>query len=232
MLRVAVCDDEIVTLKQITHLLQTFARENKRISFDIESFQDSATLLSSIKKKHFDIYLLDIFIDELSGVEIARQIRADGSKSEIIFLTASEDYYRDAYKLKVSRYIAKPIEPEEFFEALSIICQRFEDDSFLIQDGKCAVRIPLRDILYCESAEHYKKIVTRNEEFVVRSTMQELISRLAADFFYPLGKRILINVLHVKSVTSEHVTMDNGQIFSLPRGEMRRLCELVQKYTI
>ncbi len=87
------------------------------------------------------------------------------------------------------------------------------------------------DILYLESEDHYKRIVTRDVSFLIRSTMQALHESLDYPYFYAMGVKSIINLKRVLKITKDSVVMENGKEFSVPRGTYRSLSELVLKYT-
>lgn len=55
------------------------------------------------------MYLLDIVMPHLTGIETAKRIRARGETAEIMFLTTSREYALDAFSVKASDYLLKPL---------------------------------------------------------------------------------------------------------------------------
>lgn len=62
--------------------------------------------------------LLDICMPGLLGTDIAREVRQRKDKTEIVFLTGSDEFAVEAFTLKAAHYLVKPFSQDEFDEAL------------------------------------------------------------------------------------------------------------------
>lgn len=107
MIRVAVCDDNPSDLSRIRALLQ-----NCGTPFSITGYTNAENLLWDIEtnQSRFDIYLLDIYLKEISGINAARRIRALDESAILIFTTSSRDFYQDAFEVYAFNYLIKPVE--------------------------------------------------------------------------------------------------------------------------
>ena len=89
-----------------------------------------------------------------NGIEIARNIRASGTDTEIIFLTSSPEYAVDSYEVKAQNYLLKPVTEEKFFASIdSILAELDEKDtaSFIIYTTeKQYSRIRVSSLVYGE----------------------------------------------------------------------------------
>ena len=92
MVKIAVCEDELELLIQLTSYVKTIL-EKHSISHHIESFTSTGALFA---REAFDILLLDIEMAPLSGLETAKRLRRRGDKSSIIFITAHPRYAIEA----------------------------------------------------------------------------------------------------------------------------------------
>ena len=83
--RVVVADDLAPVLSEVAALL--------RKSFDIvgQASNGRAALEMTLQHKP-DLVVLDITMPEMSGIEVARELRKKGSKAGIVFLTVHEDF--------------------------------------------------------------------------------------------------------------------------------------------
>ena len=57
----------------------------------------------------YDLYLLDILMPCLSGIDLAQKVRERGENSEILFLTVTREYAVEAFAVKASGYLVKPV---------------------------------------------------------------------------------------------------------------------------
>ncbi|MCR5671277.1 MAG: LytTR family DNA-binding domain-containing protein [Butyrivibrio sp.] len=232
MYRLAICDDEKSSAAEAAELLESYKKAHPALEIETDVFYTSLDLLSAMEKKIYDIYILDIYIDKLSGIELAEAIKKNNESAGIIFMTTSNAFYREAFRLNAVHYLEKPIIKMDFFEAMDRACTEEAETEYLtIRESGEVHRIPVEDIAYVESEDHYKRIVTTQESFLVRSTMQELAKDLDYPHFYALGVKSIINLKRVLKITRDSIVMEDGKEFSVPRGTYRSLSELVLKYT-
>lgn len=227
---VAVIDDEKDFAKYLTTTLNKYIKQKEpSASFKISVFYDSKSFYESNNYLNYDIYFLDIYIDEVTGIKIAEEIRSKNKKCDIIFTTLSLDNYRDAYRLQAMQYLEKPIDSDILYETLDryFLKERADEDTVAFRDGRKIYNIAAKDIYYVYSDEHYKKIVTTNGCFSVRATMSEIDSLLKHDFFFKPNKTNILNVKRIQSVTSEYIIMCDGFKFNTPRGKYKELCRLM-----
>ncbi|MDQ6423535.1 response regulator [Paenibacillus sp. LHD-117] len=106
MIRVIVVDDEQPALRRVGKLLEGMA--------DVQVaglFAGSAPFLDYVlaSPETVDLVLLDIEMPELNGVELARKLRDISPEIHVAFLTAYEEYARDAFDVEALDYLLKPI---------------------------------------------------------------------------------------------------------------------------
>ena len=100
--------------------LDTFWSKAKEFP-EIESlqmFSDGEEALKYAEKNRIDTAFLDIEMPDMSGIELARQLKKTDSNIRIFFMTAYEQYALDAFGVKALGYIMKPYTKEEIKEAL------------------------------------------------------------------------------------------------------------------
>ena len=232
MYKLAICDDEKSSAAEAAELLEKYKKGHPELDFEVDIFYSSLDMLGGLEKKVYDIFLLDIYIDKINGIELADMIRKNNEDARIIFMTSSNAFYKEAFRIHAVHYLEKPILEEEFFDAFDRVCAEHEEVHYLtFRDSGQVHKVAVDDILYIESEDHYKRIVTTQDNFLIRSTMQMLADELDYPYFYPLGIKSVINLKKVLKITKDMVLMEDGKEFSVPRGTYRTLSELVLKYT-
>jgi len=232
MYKVAICDDEKSSAEKTAELLENYKKSHLGTEFEVDIFYSSLELLGAMEKKVYDIYLLDIYIDNMNGIEIADIIRKNSEDSQIIFMTSSNAFYKEAFRIHAVHYLEKPILEEEFCAAMDRVCVVEEVHYLTVRDSGEISKIAVDDIIYIQSEDHYKRIITEDKSFLVRSTIQQLMDDLQNyQYFYLLGKNVIINLKKVLRITKDSIVMENGESFAVPRGTYRTLSELVLQYT-
>lgn len=119
MLRIAVCDDQTQELENNCALLAAFAATKPQMDISIRSFSSAYELLDSLDMVvGFHIYLLDIVMPEMNGIDIGMKIREKDDNAIIIYLTSSPDYAIKSYKVYAFQYLMKPVGKDDLFAAL------------------------------------------------------------------------------------------------------------------
>ena len=86
MLRFAVCDDEEDQCRQIAALLKNYLDSHSDLQGQVMTFCSGDALLAQAEEQGgFDLYILDILMPELNGIDTGRQLRAlgDGGRLSI-----------------------------------------------------------------------------------------------------------------------------------------------------
>ncbi len=230
MYKIAICDDEKSSAAEAAELLEKYRAAHPRLEVKADIFYTTLDLLDAIEKDTYDIYLLDIYIDKLNGIEIAESIRKRDENARIIFMTSSNAFYKDAFRIHAVHYLEKPILEDEFFDAMDRVCMDEEIRFLSVRESGEVSKVPVDDIIYIESEDHYKRIVTSDKSFFVRSTMQALIEEIDTDYFHALGMKTVINLKKVLRINKDTISMEDGTEFPVPRGTYRQISELILKY--
>lgn len=231
MYKIAICDDEKSSAADAAELLEKYRQTHYKVEMSVDIFYTSLDLLGAIEKESYDIYLLDIYIDKMNGIEIAEAIRKIDENGQIIFMTSSNAFYKEAFRIHAVHYLEKPILEEDFFDAIDRVCVKEEVRFLSFRESGQVHKIPVDEILYIESEDHYKRIVTEADSFFVRSTMQNLLQDLKEEYFHALGMKTIINLKRVLRINKDVITMEDGATFSVPRGTYRQLSELILKFS-
>lgn len=67
---IAVCDDQLEELNEILELLQLWQTENNTI-LRVRTFRSAVELVDAAQREHFTLYLLDVIMPGMDGLEAA-----------------------------------------------------------------------------------------------------------------------------------------------------------------
>ena len=220
-LRIAICEDTESDLKRLKGFI-----ENSGIAYVLDVFTSGEALIAQFKKSSYDIIFLDVFMEELSGVETAERIREEDSLVVIVFVTTSEDFTREGYRLNAYKYMIKPIIKEDVEESLDLaIVKRdrtLEAALEIISDGK-AVSIPFNDIVYVESRDSRSYVITSSgDEYPTVTPLDSLETLLTPPRFLRTHRAYIVNLDHVDDVDDDFI-MDNGNVAYIRVKDQRRI---------
>ncbi|MCL2821542.1 MAG: response regulator [Oscillospiraceae bacterium] len=106
-------DDEYLPLIDLEFAIKEAAPEAS-----VQCFESSLAAAEFGNENHIDIAYLDINMPGLSGIDLAKKLRETNPGINIIFATGHDEYARDAFSLKASDYLTKPISADAVKESL------------------------------------------------------------------------------------------------------------------
>ena len=152
-MKIAICDDDRQELTHIVSLLERYQQTNIE-KLSIQPFSSSFELAVSARTERYDLYLLDIIMPGLSGMELAREIRSFDRAADLIFLTTSPEFAVESYTVKATNYLMKPIAEKQLSAALDDICQTREKEqgsTILLKSTIGMHKIRLSGVMYVEA---------------------------------------------------------------------------------
>ncbi|MCR9063652.1 MAG: response regulator transcription factor [Cytophagales bacterium] len=108
----------------------TLAKEVKSFldsrGFDCEVVFDGDILFRMVKQHKFEIFLLDINVPQLNGLQVCKRLREEGFTAPIIMLTAYGDIQdkKDAFNNGADDYLVKPFHFEELILRINSVLRR------------------------------------------------------------------------------------------------------------
>ena len=225
MLRIAICDDEEKQLHQTAALVNAYFQSRPGISGQVETFTSGAALVARAEDiSGFDLYVLDILMPELSGIDTGRRLRALGQGGEIVYLTSSNDFAADSYDVHAFFYLLKPVGEAKLFQVLDGAVEKLNrrrSSAVVVTTGDGPRRILLERIRYVERVgrcmRYYCTDATIDSQTIRVSFREAAASLLADQRFYLCGASFVLNFQHVTGVNGQAALLDNGQAVSLPR---------------
>lgn len=208
MLNIAVCDNEQSQRSEIIDMIyKTLSLYDD--NYKIEEFNNGEELLST--KFEFNIYFLDIKMNNLTGIEAAKKIRELNKKAIIIFITAYKDYVFDAFDVQAFHYILKPINEIKFREVINLVSLKFiKEDKFIIAKTiSQSTKISFKDIVYIESEGRKVKIHTTYDIIEYYNKISEIEKELNTNNFFRCHKSFIVNFMYVESYTTTVITLKN-----------------------
>ncbi|HEL0247170.1 TPA: response regulator transcription factor [Streptococcus equi subsp. zooepidemicus] len=150
--RVLLVDDEEPILRLLDYHL---AKEG----FMTEMVTDGRTALALAEREPYDFIVLDIMLPQLDGIEVCKRLRAKGSKTPIMMVSAKSDEFDKvlALELGADDYVTKPFSPRELLARVKAILRRTEAEISGDGEERCEPFYMMNQLrLYPERHEVYK----------------------------------------------------------------------------
>ena len=106
MIRIGVCDDNAVILKNISRMIEK-AFCNYIGDVEVSSYTNGRLLYNAYIQERFDVIFLDIDMPRISGFEVAKMLRDDCSNCFIIFITSHSELVYESMDFQPFHFIRK-----------------------------------------------------------------------------------------------------------------------------
>ena len=105
MYQIAICDDEKIFTDKLAHMIKQYSNAHHHV-IDLHLFQQAADFIQS-SLESYDIVFLDVRFGEISGIEVAKALRAKNENAILIFVSAFIEYAIMGYSVHASAYLLK-----------------------------------------------------------------------------------------------------------------------------
>lgn len=234
MIRIAICDDQDVFREKIKEKIYRICR-NENIEIQIDFYKSGKDLVNSLKENNFvyDILFLDILMNEINGIETAREIRSFDSRIQIIFCSSSSDYILQGYDVEALGYLIKGEEDIKFKELLMRAIEKIHRtyEEYILINLKNTVRtIYLKDIEFIEVFNRKISIHTTKEVIEFNGKMQHMIEILKDKNFIQTHRAYLVNISKIKDISTNTIRVKSGKEILLSRLRSKEVKEAYLDY--
>lgn len=218
MLKIAVCEDEKDQRELIKDYL-TKILDEINLSYEIITFSSGEELFDNYPND-VDIFVLDILMDEINGMDIARKVRKiDDKNAEIIFTTSLVDYIQEGYEVRAYRYLLKPLKYEDLKKHITSCINEITDkNKYILIDNKSSIlKIKVNEITYIEIKKRDMTIYTIRGNYQIKSTMDKIEKDLESHNFYRCHKSFLVNMEYVDTIKQYTAKLENKEEVPISR---------------
>jgi len=129
-MNVLLIEDDIQLNTTITNFL-------KSINYEVTSLRDGEVAINTIDNENFNLFIIDINLPNINGLDIVKYIRLKDSTTAIIMITASMelDNLKNAFKNGCNEYIKKPFFLEELELRINNLLKNQISDSIKISNN-------------------------------------------------------------------------------------------------
>lgn len=230
IMRIAIVDDEpevcAAVRDYLIHILEKYWA-TMISQAEVDLFGTAEAMLDAFERHPYDVLILDIRMPGLGGMEAAHRIREKSNDVGIIFLTSSEEYLMEGYRVFADGYFLKPVtmDEEAFRTALARVFERCAKaaDALDVRHNGQPLAILFSKIFYIDLKDDRLHIVLAESEICLARpyTYAWAVEHLGRDpRFLECYHRILVNMDKIEHMEKETFTLTNG--VELPISQRRR----------
>lgn len=217
-MRIAICDDDPLDIERISRY--TVRIINYAVEYEFFHTPEELLAAGSREDQSPDMYILDIEMPGMNGLEVAKAIRTRDSRALIVFLTSHMKYMPDVFEVVTFDFISKPITEERLRELLGKADTYLNrtNQSFSFTFRQCRYSLKYSEIVYLEKRGRQAIIHTDNQTYRAILSTGELWERLDGKVFAAAHSSYIVNLEHVRSVSHDEVEMKDGTKIFISRG--------------
>ena len=235
MIRIAVCDDDLMYLKSLKGLFSA-ALKKADLSADVSFFTTGNDIINDfLCHRPFDIVILDIDMPDIDGKTVAQKLRIIDSSFFLVFLTAYKSEVYNTIPYRINAFISKDCDTAFIISELSRVFREYKDYSpqfemftVLQRNMKQVIRIPTSDIFYFYCARKTTYLVTGTEELrLVTDRFSYIADSYRDKGFFEVCRGCMVNISKVKVIRNSEIVLDNDRRLHLSRGRKNMLLDEV-----
>ncbi|HMM32802.1 MAG TPA: response regulator, partial [Clostridia bacterium] len=138
MLRIALCDDMPDQLTVLATMTGEYV-ETRGLDAELQLFSHPDKLLAACETESFHLYVLDVVMPMISGIELGKEVRRFDHQAQIIYATTEPQFALQAYAASPVNYLIKPIDKEQLFNTLAFAISKIdlsEEQTFTVKTAE------------------------------------------------------------------------------------------------
>lgn len=230
-MRVALVDDDKEQIEYLAELVSTELSSIGDTEHKITTYSSGEVFLNEWNEEEFDLIVLDIFMESLTGIDVARRIRETDENVRIAFCTSSNEFASESYEVNAAYYLQKPITADSvkiMFKRLNLEIIDYTR-TIKLSDGHTLM---LRNILYTEYNNHVVTIHIKDEEpYKLRTSQGEMEALLFPHgYFYSPFKGIIVNFYEIEKLTEDSFILKDGKAQPISRRKYKEAKDAYTKF--
>ena len=218
-LNLAICDDLPEEREALLALL-----EQAPIATNCTQFGSSEELLEAFRPGKFDLLLMDIYMNGMTGVEAVQKIREMDEAIPIAFTTTSTEHTLESYRLSVLKYLEKPVRQKDIDDLLRLVkLQKDSAPRLTIRQNGETQKLPLSELMVLEQQGHHVVLSLKGGSTIqLYGKLSDLLPQLEGQPFFCPHKSYCVNLAFVRGINEEYQCYDMADGKKVPISRSNR----------
>lgn len=235
-LNIAIVDDTLSDIVRLENFVRNwfYGREEKLCG--ITSYADGEEMLKDFEPKKFQLVFMDIIMENLNGVQTARQLRAEDTELLIVFMTTSREYAFETFPIHPFDYVVKPYSYKEVEKVLeeAVRVLTASDPAVTIKVAHSEYTIPMRLISSVVSQAHTVEINLTDGKCVLSNMKFKEVEELFKEDsrFLLCNRGIIVNMSQISSQENGVFIMKNGARYPIRVNGRSKITGAFSQYLI
>lgn len=251
-LKCMIVDDEPLARK----LLRSMLAEHPDIEV-IAECEDGEEAIIAVRRHEPDVVFLDVQMPRKTGIEVLQEL-GRVRDTEIVFVTAYDQYALQAFEANAVDYLLKPFDEERLAQTLERVRARIIRpdaegsahrlaalleslgapsqylDRIAVKRGETIYLKEVDEIELFHAEGKYVRIHTGGEQYIIRETMLQLDQMLDPRRFMRVSRSDIINISSIRTIQPWFrgdfaVTLKSGQVVNTTKSYRDNLKRLIDR---
>ncbi len=214
-MRIAICDDLKTDRQQALEMLDSVMK-----NFSADEFCNANELLEKHAIMPYDLIITDILMPDISGIDMAAQLRKSDTRTPIVFMSTSEEFGVQSYRVLAFDYLLKPLDKDQFKACIKrLLSQREKRKRYIkITYLGTETNILLSNIQYLES--NLRKVIfglPEGREITVSGKLTDFEPSLLSHGFCRCHKSFLVNIEQIDRIEDDMFYLTGGKTVRISR---------------
>ena len=214
MLRIAVCDDSRTDVEMLEAAFDELP--DYPVEYDVYFSRKELLMCSMQDKENYHLYIFDIEMPDMNGLELAKEVRKRDAKALFVFLTSYTRYVMEVFEVITFEKMESVL-----LKAMNYLNMIKQD--FVFQFRKNHFRVSCDDILYFEKKGRQAVIHTLSDTYKTNMTTEEIWKQLDEKVFTHIHVSYIINLGHIRAIEGDEVVLDNAERLLIARYQKQGL---------
>lgn len=219
MLEIAVCDDTPEECRMVEEYAAAFFKEHE-MEVRIDTYGSMTELLAA--GKQYGLYLLDVLMPGMSGIQGADSLRAMGTDPVIVFITSSLEAAVDGYRVNASGFLLKPVDRASFEETMVRVTeQKLKQGKGVLSvvHNRVPIKLSLDKVVFFENRLHRVFVtLTDGEVLSIGQKLSQIQEALeGSKGFLRCHQSYIVNLEQAESLKDSCFLMKGGAMVPVSR---------------
>jgi len=227
MLLIGICDGDTTIRIMLGDFIRRYRNETG-LTVQVLTYDTGEKLL-----RHYpfemDLIFLEIPFTKMSGIEVARKIREIDSNVSIVFLTTVLNHVLEAYDVRASNYLIKPLKYARFLKEVEAARAKRGQNRFFIETNDDGIyKIYTKSIYYIETEGRNTRIHTETDKILSYKTMKAHQESLFEPYYIRCHAGFIVNLLFFDKLEQTELILTTGMRIPVSRQRKREVIKKIQ----
>lgn len=240
IMKIAIVDDikeERTHLKLIANQYLELRKDRYPVLPSFIEFDNGETFLEQFASGDYSLVFLDIYMNNLTGIDVAKRIVALDKDCSIIFFTTSDEHQLDGYGVHAVGYIMKPVSDNipALYTAMDYVMEKQHPDTsgITVQSDCGKLHLYYRDILYLDCIDRKLYIHLTNRILKLSGSYTDYSPYfLSESRFLECYRNVIVNMDYIETPLDCDFAMKNGEKIPVSRRKRSDVMGNYMKYFI